>query len=102
MPSNIRDPERDPDAALADFVYRLRRMGYPGNVRVEFPVYTVEDVRWVCKIVSDASLALINLTKDMTMNPLHRVLSARSIIVAMDKELKRRTTHNRVRKELRG
>lgn len=76
-------------------------MGYPGNVRVEFPVFTMEDVRWTGKIVSDASLAFIDLVKNQTMNPLQRVLAARSIIVAMDAELKRRTSHDRVKKEFR-
>jgi hypothetical protein len=91
-----RDPAMDAEAGLQDFVYRLRRMGYPGNVRVEFPIYTVEDVRWTAKIIHDAANLLVEVTKDKAMNPLQRVLAARGIAVEIDRQLKVRTTHRSV------
>lgn len=96
-----RDPAVDAEAGLSDFVYRLRNMGYPGNVRVEFPIYTVEDVRWVAKVIHDAATLLIEVTQDKTMNPLQRVLAARGIAVQVDQLLKRRTTHRKVARTMR-
>lgn len=97
-----RDPAVDVDAKVQDFVYRLRRMGYPGNVRVEFPIYTVEDVRWISKVVSDAATLLIEVSQDKTMNPLQRVLAARGIAVQVDQMLKRRTNHKKVAGTMRN
>jgi len=96
-----RDPAHDADAGLSDFVYRLRNMGYPGNVRVEFPIYTVEDVRWASKIVQDAATLLLEVTQSKTMNPLQRVLEARGIAVHMDQQFKLRTTHRKVSRTMR-
>lgn len=96
-----KDPATNPQASVQDFVYRLRRMGYPGNVRVEFPIYTVEDVRWTAKVVSDAAHLLIEAAQNTTMNPLQRVLAARGIAVHMDSLLKRRTNHRKVASSMR-
>lgn len=96
-----RDPTVDPQSQVQDFVYRLRRMGYPGNVRVEFPIYNVEDVRWTAKVISDAANLLIEVVQDKTMNPLQRVLAARGIAVHVDALMKRRTNHRKVAKTMR-
>lgn len=97
-----KDPAQNAEAGLSDFVYRLRRMGYPGNVRVEFPIYTVEDVRWTAKVIHDAATLLIEVTQDKTMNPLQRVLAARGIAVEVDRLLKVRTTHRKVAQTMRN
>ena len=97
-----KDPATDIDAQLPDFVYRLRRMGYPGNVRVEFPIYTVEDVKWTAKVIEDAARLLVEVTVDKTMNPLQRVLAARGIAVQVDALLKRRTNHRKVTRSMRN
>lgn len=96
-----RDPLHDPKAALPDFVYRLRRMGYPGNVRVEFPLFMASDVAWAAKIVGDVAPTLIAISQDTTVMPLIRVLRARAALAQMDTELKLRTTHRQV-KQMRG
>lgn len=96
-----RDPHTDPAAALPDFVYRLRRMGYPGNVRVEFPIFMASDVAWCAKILSDTAPYLIHISQDTSVTALIRVLRARAALVQMDRELKLRTTHRQV-KQMRG
>jgi hypothetical protein len=88
----------DPDATLPDFVMRLRRMGYAGNVRVEFPIYMVSDVMWTTKIMTAALDRLTAICRDTTTVPLVRVLRTRAALVEMDLTLKRRTTYQRVRK----
>ena len=98
MIARYKDPSFDPDATVGDFVYRLRRMGYPGNVRVEFPIYTVEDVKWTAKLMEDASRALIHCVSDPSLNPLQRVLQARAVMVYADHQLKTRTSHRRVKR----
>lgn len=93
-----RDPKHDPEATLPDFVYRLRRMGYPGNVRVEFPIYTPMDVKWCAKILGDLAPELIAISQDTKMEPLIRVLRTRAALVRADVELKQRTNHRQVQK----
>ena len=90
MKSMRRDPATDPGATVADFVYRLRRMGYPGNVRVEFPIYTVEDVRWCARLMEKATRDLLACAGDSARQPLGRVLEARALVVALDREMRRR------------
>jgi len=90
MRSMRRDPATDPAATVADFVYRLRRMGYPGNVRVEFPIYTVEDVKWCARLMERATRELLACAGDSARPPLGRVLEARALVVALDREMRRR------------
>ena len=91
-----RDPAVDPKAGIKDFVYRLRRMGYPGNVRVEFPVYLPLDVRWVATLMDTAARALVEVVREMgpgdSAKPLAAVLEARAVLVRLDRELQRHTS----------
>lgn len=97
MGEKKRDPAVDVDASFADLAKRLMHMGYPGNVRVEFPLYTVEDVKWVATLVDAAARALVQLHKEIGANdrregPLKFLCAARSIVVDMDKKMKQRCT----------
>ena len=104
MSRKLRDPATDPQAEIPDFVYRLRRMGYPGNVRVEFPIYTVEDAKWCAKLMEGAAQSLIALARKIgpgqSSAPLAAVLEARAILVWLNHELQRRTSAREV-KEVR-
>lgn len=97
-----RDPAVDPDAQLRDFVYRLRRMGYPGNLRMEFPIYTGEDVRWTATIIDKLSTGLVQLAANRAAPQLTQVLEARGLIISADRELKLRSSHNVVKKQHRN
>lgn len=106
MHNKKRDPATDPDATIRDFVYRLRRMGYLGNIRAEFPIYTPEDVRWLATLLSNAQAELLALVRTMppcggrVHEPLRYVLEARSVISTLDRELKRRTSHETARQQI--
>ena len=101
-PSNKRrDPAVDPKATVKDFVYRLRRMGWPGNVRVEFPLWKPTDVRWCATLVGDAARDLLKIVREMgpgdCAKPLAAVLEARAIVVHLDRELQRHTSDAEVK-----
>jgi hypothetical protein len=103
-----RDPATDPDATVRDFVTRLRNIGYPGNVRVEFPIYTIEDVRWCAKLVDDANRELLALVRALgaagrhPKTPLEFVLRARAIAQRLDQQMKHHTTHAEVQQMRRA
>lgn len=97
-----RDPMVDHKASLADHVYRLRRMGYPGNLRMEFPIYTGEDVRWTATIIGNLSQGLVELIRNRQAPHLTQVLEARSLIIRADNELKRRSSHRIVKNQYRN
>jgi hypothetical protein len=96
--NNKRDPMFDPESTVEDFVYRLRRMGYPGNVRVEFPIFTPGDVAWCATILDDLNREILAVRQSTKLPPLVRVLRARAALVKADRELKLRTTHKQVQK----
>ncbi|MFO0268913.1 MAG: hypothetical protein ACK53W_00030 [Gemmatimonadota bacterium] len=102
MATRRRDAKDDPQATLPDFVYRLRRMGYPGNVRMEFPIYTGEDVRWTATIMSALSTELVRIVANRQVPHLTQVLAARGLIIRADNELKLRSSHHVVKKQHRN
>lgn len=106
MSNKKRDPATDADASLREFVMRLRHMGYPGNVRLECPIFTPSDVRWCATLFDNAARELVDLVRALgpigkrPKMPLEPVLRARAILQRLDSELKQCTTHNEV-KQLR-
>jgi hypothetical protein len=102
MRNTRRDAKNDPDATLPDFVYRLRRMGYPGNVRMEFPIYTGEDVRWTATIIHRLSDELVRIVANRNVPHLTQVLAARGLVIQADSELKLRSSHQIVKKRYRN
>lgn len=102
-----RDPAIDADATLRDFIFRLRRMGYPGNLRIEVPIYTPEDVRWLATLLGNAQAELLNIVRDMppcggrVHEPLRVVLAARGVMADLDQGIKRHTSHDAARRLLR-
>ena len=122
MARRLRDPATDPRATVPDFVYRLRRLGYPGTVRCEVPLYIPLDVRWCAKLVNDLSNELNELVRRMgpagspgyfaepdqdesavpgatsfhvpagSLGYLKCVLDARALFVWFERELKRHTS----------
>jgi len=101
-----RDPAIDPDATLRDFIFRLRRMGYPGNLRLELPIYTPEDVRWLATLLGNAQAELLKIVRAMppcggrVHEPLRYVLAARSALANLDQAIKRHTSHKAARRLL--
>lgn len=102
MTQKRRDAKTDPDATLQDFVYRLRRMGYPGNVRMEFPIYTGEDVKWAATIITELSTELVKVITNKQAPHLTQVLEARSLVIGADRQLKLRSSHQIVKKQYRN
>lgn len=102
MSQKRRDAKNDPSATLPDFVYRLRRMGYPGNVRMEFPIYTGEDVKWTATIITDLSTELVKVISNKQVPHLTQVLEARSLVISADRQLKLRSSHQTVKKQYRN
>lgn len=102
MSQRRRDPKNDPDVKLPDLVYRLRRMGYPGNVRMEFPIYTGEDVRWTATIITNLSTELVKVISNKQVPHLTQVLEARSLVIGADRQLKLRSSHQKVKNQYRN
>lgn len=94
-----RDPATDTEATIRDFVFRLRHMGYLGNIRAEFPIYTPDDVRWLATLMATAQAELLAIVRSMppcggrVHEPLRHVLAARGVIAKLDQELKLNTSH---------
>ena len=88
-----RNPMVDEDAGLSDVVFRLRKMGHAGSVRVDFPVYTTEDAKWAAKLMSDCAMQIVQFTQATDIVPMVRVLRARGALAQLATEVKLRTSH---------
>lgn len=102
MPPRKRDPRTDPKATLEDFVRRINRIGFPNAHRLEFPIWTVEDIKW-CAVMTEQLLHMLKSyaygRKDL--DPLSRVLQARLSVVSVAHSMRHRTNNMKARQIVR-
>jgi hypothetical protein len=94
-----RDPRTDKAATLEDFVRRVNRMGFPQAQRVEYPIWTREDIKW-------AAVETEKLFKDLKelgwgredLDPVSRVVHARLAIIRKAHAMSHRTNNMAAKK----
>jgi hypothetical protein len=93
-----KDPRSDPSATLEDFVRRISRIGFPAAQRIDVPIWTVSDIRWVAVEVEKffASMKEFGWGRH-DIDPLERVLQARWAAVRLAHALRHRTSNNDAR-----
>lgn len=98
-----RDPRTDPAATLEDFVRRINRMGFPNAHRVEFPLWSVQDIRWAACLVEKLYHELKEYGWHSTdLDPLERVLRARMATIGVAHAMRYRTSNLKSRAIVRG
>lgn len=94
-----RDPRTDPQATLDDFVRRINRMGYSNATRVDVPLWTIKDIRWVAVLVEQFYKDLKEFGwGSQDIDPLQRVLNARWSAYRLAHALRYRTSNMEARK----
>lgn len=98
-----RDPRTDPGARLEDFVRRVNRMGFPNAQRVDYPIWTVEDIKWAAVETEKLFRKLQRLgweSKDL--DPVSRVIHARLAVIGQAHAMSYRTSNMKARKIVKG
>lgn len=98
-----RDPRVDKHSTLEDFVRRVNRMGFPNAQRVDYPIWTREDIRWAAVETEKLYRRLQELGwGEPTLDPVARVIHARLAIIAKAHAMSYRTSNVKARKIVKG
>lgn len=96
------DPRVDPRATLEDFVRRINRIGFPNAHRVEYPIWTIEDIKWAAFLTEKLFRKLAQLPHRTDLDPLDRVLLARMAVIDTAHTMKYRTSNRKSRQIVRN
>lgn len=98
-----RDPRTDEAARLEDFVRRINHCGFPNSHRVEYPIWTVEDVKWAAFLTEKLLRELSEFAYHRhDLDPLERVLRARMAVIGVAHAMNLRTSNLKARSIVRG
>lgn len=98
-----RDARVDKNATLEDFVRRVNRMGFPQAQRVEYPIWTREDIKWAAVETEKLYRRLQQLGwEEPEMDPVARVIHARLAVIAQAHAMSYRTSNLKARKIVEG
>jgi hypothetical protein len=94
-----RDPRTDKSATLEDFVRRVNRMGFPQAQRVEYPIWTREDIKWAAVETEKLYRRLQELGwGEPDLDPVSRVVHARLAVIAQAHAMSYKTSNLKARK----
>jgi hypothetical protein len=98
-----RDPRVDKHSTLEDFVRRVNRMGFPNAQRVDYPIWTREDIRWAAVETEKLYRRLQELGwGEPTLDPVARVIHARLAVISQAHAMSYRTSNVKARKIVKG
>ena len=94
-----RDPRTDKSATLQDFVRRVNRMGFPQAQRVEYPIWTREDIKWAAVETEKLFRRLQELGwGEPDLDPVARVIHARMAVISQAHAMSYKTSNLKARK----
>jgi hypothetical protein len=94
-----RDPRTDKSATLQDFVRRVNRMGFPQAQRVEYPIWTREDIKWAAVETEKLFRRLQELGwGEPDLDPVARVIHARMAVISQAHAMSHKTSNLKARK----
>ena len=94
-----RDPRTDKSATLQDFVRRVNRMGFPQAQRVEYPIWTREDIKWAAVETEKLFRRLQELGwGEPDLDPVARVIHARMAVISQAHAMSYKTSNLKARR----
>ena len=98
-----RNARVDKHATLDDFVRRVNRMGFPQAQRVDYPLWTREDIKWAAVETEKLYRRLQQLGwGEPDLDPVARVIHARLAVIAQAHAMSYRTSNLKARKIVKG